>query len=279
MYWSCVLSLLPLFVAATPSGCSSPRHFAAAQDMCANIVYCPGSPNPRAHADLWPAPWAQQKMAAPAGVAISRRGSILGTVTEEESLIRAAAQGETTAAGPAQAAVSLHLAGAGGVTGTSACSCAAATGNSVGSSLPTPHHSTHSKQSSELGAAAMHMQPLSCQQPTPPGSKGGSPISGVSRPEAAAAPLMLGAAHQQNLHRRHQSSRPPEAASLHQQRYSTDASSPQGMEPAGSDGHGGGDGGEGGQAIARSDSDTSLGDDCSTQLMRVGIYRSDDYVD
>jgi hypothetical protein len=70
--------------AATPSGYASPRHYG--QDACSS----PG-PTGRNHPDLsWPqpAPWAQQKLAAAAaGVSISRRGSMLGTVTEEDALI------------------------------------------------------------------------------------------------------------------------------------------------------------------------------------------------
>lgn len=68
--------------AATPSGYASPRHFG--QETCS-------SPGPKHNPDLcWPppAPWAQQKLAAAnAAVSISRRGSTLGTVTEEDTLI------------------------------------------------------------------------------------------------------------------------------------------------------------------------------------------------
>lgn len=270
----CVLSAA-FPCAATPSGYASPRHYG--QDTCSS----PGLTG-RNHPDLsWPqpAPWAQQKLAAAAaGISISRRGSMLGTVTEEDTLI-----GTQPEAAEAQQPDSSTPISTADKVNPSAASCEQpmpAKGNGAG---PSP-------LSQPLHAKDLHvsLQSHSSHSQSPLGSPrhSGAGTTSTLRPPASSA----FAAGFRSLRQRSPSDKPvsptgPQQQGQQQVRAVSTLEQARSVEMVGQ-----------ARPLLRCSGDNSqeflagvdgrgspdsleLGGDSSTQLIRDGACRSDDHVD
>lgn len=285
----------------TPSGYASPRHFGATGvDTC-----CPTSPNPRNHPDLsWPqpAPWAQQKMAAAAAAgatSISRRGSTLGTVTEEDFMIGVepaaeAPQPEPQAPIPTGAADKTPSMGMSSAESSpfSAAAAAGVKGSSEQRSSGSPSLLGPHAQVREVRAGLQ--QPSSQPPLASPRSSGAG--AGAAAPSTVRAPAAcLGGLRQRSPFERLEKVPVSPAGHLQEQHRpqqharSSDGSIKLGVELIGhatlARRYSSGDGPHDQQVVAarsRSsslDSSFELGGDSSTQLIRDGACRSDEHAD